>query len=401
MPISTPLRNQRQMIMANQFRYIAENWGKQMKKKEEAKATTPANDPNLSQEGERTDEAAAPNDQEEVQQPSLEDPNSDSQQDADGDTTTISCQTSTHLKTYPLIQETNKFIDDFPITKAIKSTTFPTLKSIGGFAHSQSLLKPIITTVDELGESTLSTAENWMPCLKTAHWEDVLDTVKAPIISTDDAIKNAAIATNDCVEMRILTPTRTMVRNGRAYYNEHLYDTKGKPLIRSSLDPIFKPINHQIEIFTLKNFQESEPISDEYTSEIERNLYLSIDLIDRSIPVVEKKIVDAVMIPCNMKSHAFDVYNENLTKQDGNTLASSMKATYNTSIDLSTEVWDETTGLWKKIWNSDRSNEESENHDVLESNPTGNHEVSENKDVKGEADKIDSNVNDHADPKLN
>lgn len=270
--------------------------------------------------------------------------------DPDAQEEPAACQTSDHMKTYPMVQETSTFVNEFPITKAIINTSSPIFKPVGEFIHSQSLLKPIVRTVDGFGVSTLTTAENWCPSIKSATWNDLLVSVKKPIVHTDEMIKNASIATNDCIENNVLTPTRKFVRDGRAYYNEHLYDTKGKPLLRSSLDPVFRPVNYQLENFTLTNLPEGEPISTEYTSEIEKNVYLSINLVERSIPVIGNKVVETVMVPCNYTLHVFDVYNENLEKQGETPITSSVMATYNTSLDLTNEVSSEIVSLWNKVW---------------------------------------------------
>lgn len=279
------------------------------------------------------------------------------------------CQTTEHLKSYPIINETSTFVNEFAITKAAINSSIPIIKPIAEFIHSQSLLKPIVQTVDNFGNSTLNSVESVAPCLKTATWEDVLVSIKTPIVQTDEAIKDAFTATGDCMENNLIAPTRRFVRNGRAYYNEKLYDTKGKPLLRSSLDPVFRPVNYHMENFTLTNLPEGEPVMVEYSSEVERNVYLSMNLIERAIPVMGNKVVECLMVPCNYTIHVFDVYNDNLDKIEPS-FNSSIKATYNTSVDLTNEAISETTTLWKKVWNGKSEEVEEPAGEVIETRIT-------------------------------
>ncbi|CCH43400.1 Sporulation-specific protein [Wickerhamomyces ciferrii] len=266
-------------------------------------------------------------------------------QAADDDEPAI-CQTSEHLKSYPLIKEAV----DMEIVKAIRGTSNPILKPVGEWLHSQSFLKPIIRNTDGVVVSTLDKVEQTVPSIKTVTWKDVGDSIAYPFKQSSVAIETAKHSSGDFIGDKILLPTREYARKGRAYYNEHLYDTQGKPLLRSSLDPVCRPINYQIEDFTLKNFPKGEPVSNDYSSEVERGLWLTYDLMERAIPVAEQEVFDGIMAPCNYTSHAFEVYNEHLAKQEGNIFNSSIQATYNTSVDLTNEVISETTSAWNKIW---------------------------------------------------
>lgn len=261
------------------------------------------------------------------------------------------CQTSDRLKSYPLLKEASDSFNEFGIIKAIKNSSVPVFKPIGEFINSQSLLRPIVQTVDGVGVSTLNGIERVVPCFKTMTSDDVLVGIKTPIVRADQTVKGAVTATSDCVENNIVSPTRKLVRDSRAFYNEKLYDTKGKPLLRSSFDPVFRPINYQLENFTLTNLPEGEPVMVEYSSEVERNVYLSINFVDRLIPAVENKIVGCLMVPCNYTTHVVEVYNENLNKELELSVNSSIKAIYNTTVELTNEAISESTSLWRKVWN--------------------------------------------------
>lgn len=272
-----------------------------------------------------------------------------------------------HLESYPMVKETKQFLDSFPITTSIKKTSLPIIEPILKFTESQSFLKLILENSDKLGDSTLNQIDWLLPVTKSLTFEEFYEDVSSPIIKTDKLIKDAIVSANDSIEKNLISPTKNSVKEFRSFYNKKVYDTHGKPLLRSSLDPIFKPINSKVENYTNEILPVGEKVSNEFSSEIERNLYLNLEFGKRSIPVINEAVVSTIKTPCNLTNHVFEVYNENLqkfsdvetqqdeTKTSIDAINSSIKATINTSKELTDEVVNHTVEAWNKLFKKTES----------------------------------------------
>jgi sporulation-specific protein 4 len=261
-------------------------------------------------------------------------------------------QTTTHIASYPLIRETLNLVETIPGVRVLKVTTQSLADPIVGFVFFNGLIQPIVKTIDDFGVQTLGTVDSFVPCITTVGYNEVGELIKSPFISTDQTVRAVVVSTNDAFDFNIKEPTKKLVHTARGYYNAHVYDTQGKPLLRSSVDPIFRPINRAVDEFISKNLPEGgQPVSKDFSSEVERNFWLTWDLNKRSIPVITGKINEVFMAPCTYTKHALDVFHDNLNRQEKKTVGSSIIATYNSSIDLAEEAWTKVAdSTWKKAF---------------------------------------------------
>lgn len=264
----------------------------------------------------------------------------------------LKSQTVAHITSYPLIRESLDVVEAIPGVRVVKLKTESLADPIVGFLFHNGFIQPIFKAVDDFGNQTLGTIDNFVPSIKTTGYIEVGEMAKAPFVYADDTIRAVVVATNDAIDVNILEPTKKLVHDTRAYYNKNIYDTKGKPLLRSSVDPVFRPINQAVDEFISTHLpREGEAISQEFSSEIERNLWLTWDLKKRSIPVIAGKINEAICSPFTYSKHVLDVYNDNLNKQEQKSVSSSIVATYNSSLDLVEEAWSKVTdSTWNKVF---------------------------------------------------
>lgn len=270
---------------------------------------------------------------------------SDVPADSVPEATATNCNTTAHLMSYPLVKETVELVEKIPGVSTIESASKP----VAEFMHEQSLLKPAVDTIDKMGSSALEMTENVVPCMKTVGYEDIANTIEAPFIAASDGVKKCTQWTNETVEENVCSPSKQLIKDFRAYYNEHLYDTKGKPLLRSSMDPLVRPVNSYMESMAKNYLPETEPMTHEFSSEIEKNMFLSYDITKRSIPVVMNKKLEIVMSPYNYTMHAVDIFKDNWAKQSPGSIMSPLNATYNSSIDLASEAWTSTMNVFNGV----------------------------------------------------
>lgn len=144
----------------------------------------------------------------------------------------------------------------------------------------------VVKSLDESSNKILTSVDSALPefFFRTPSKDNV---VASTIDTTVDASTSTAVAANEsktsvvapaveepeCVsfyETHLHTPVHNMAMTVRKQYSA-IYDTHGKALIRSSLDPLVLPINTQLESFIETNFPKSVKVGKTgYSSEISR-----------------------------------------------------------------------------------------------------------------------------------
>lgn len=227
----------------------------------------------------------------------------------------IPLKTFDHIKSYPLVQETRSFLYEVPAARIVHANTKPWLKSILESKLMQIAL-PVTNTVDTVANSSLNLTEKIVPSLKTKTYQKLSQEALLPYTYTKKYGKQATDKTVSLVDQNVYRPTHNQVLKFRKYYNEKIYDTKGKPLVRSSLDPITAPLNNFFQNNYVKWLPEGKDVPrDGYSSELNRSVALVINFFSRSIPVLEKNVIDTGMMPCYYFIHANKVLNKSLDKQ--------------------------------------------------------------------------------------
>lgn len=227
----------------------------------------------------------------------------------------IPLKTVDHIKSYPLVQQTRSLLHEVPAARILHANTKPWLKSLLESKVMQ-LALPLTNTVDSVTNSSLNLTEKAVPSLKTKTYQKLGEEALLPYTYTKKYGKQATNKTVSLGNQNVYQPAHNQVLKFRKYYNEKLYDTKGKPLVRSSLDPLTAPLNNMFEHTYIKWFPHGKDVPKQgYSSELNRSVALVINFFSRSIPVLEKNVFDTGMLPCNYVIHANKVLNKSLDKQ--------------------------------------------------------------------------------------
>lgn len=252
--------------------------------------------------------------------------------------TTIPSKTVDHINSYPLVQQTRSFLYGIPAARILHANTKPLVKSVLESKMMQ-LALPVTNTVDTVANSSLNLTEKVVPSLKTKTYQRLAEEAKLPYNYTKKYGKQATNKTVALADRKVYQPAHNQVLKFRKYYNGKVYDTKGKPLVRGSLDPVTGPINNLFENLYVKWFPDGTPVSKEgYSSELNRSVALVINFFSRSIPVLEKRIIDTSMLPCHYVLHANSVFNKSLDKQPSLGMKNSWKASKDAISELEKEA---------------------------------------------------------------
>lgn len=232
-----------------------------------------------------------------------------------GKSKVIPSKTIDHVRSYPLVQQTRSFLYQIPVARVVIANTKPVVKQVLESKPLQ-LVLPVTNLVDTMANSSLNLTEKVIPSLKVKTYQRLGEEAMIPYTLT---VKYSKIVTNQTVslvEKNVYNPAHEQVLKFRKYYNEKFYDTQGKPLIRSTFDPVTGPVNNVFENLTIKYFPEGKEVSkDGYSSELNRSFALLLNFISRTAPIVERRVLNVAWLPCNYVVHVNDVFNKSLDKQ--------------------------------------------------------------------------------------
>ena len=200
-------------------------------------------------------------------------------------------------------------------------------------------VSPVTNIVDNMVDSSLNLTDKVIPSIKTKTYQKLGEEVSLPYTFTKKYTKQATKATINTGNNYVYKPTHNQILKFRKFYNEKIIDTKGKPLVRGTLDPIISPINKLIENTTHKYLPKGENVPiDKFSCQFDRSFALGWDIIVRSIPVINGEISKTVMRPCNYIGYSNSVYNKHLNNQTDLSLKNSFVATKNATSELEREI---------------------------------------------------------------
>ncbi|SCU91624.1 LAME_0E13212g1_1 [Lachancea meyersii CBS 8951] len=231
-----------------------------------------------------------------------------------------------HVKSYPLVKQTHRFLAQLPATRVILANTRPVYKRVASSKPAQ-WVSPATRMVDSIADRGLEATDNWVPCLKTKTYQDLYHDAATPFVYTKDMVVKVTVAAADAADNYVYEPTHTQVIRFRKFYNAKIYDTNGKPLLRSSVDPFVAPYNKKLEKMTKHHFPEGKEVpTSGFSSEISRTVALTDNLLRRMSPVAQERLVNFVLMPCRYAQHVNAVFNENLDKQESLSISNSWSA---------------------------------------------------------------------------
>ncbi|KAM3160261.1 Sporulation-specific protein 4 [Lachancea thermotolerans] len=230
-------------------------------------------------------------------------------------------------KTFPLLQQTHEFLTQLPACRVLEANAKPILSSIASSKPAKWML-PAAKMADNIADKGLELAESWAPSLKTKTYQDLRHDALVPFNYSKETVGKAANATLGAADTYVYEPAHAHMSAFRQFYNEKVYDTNGRPLVRGSIDPLVGPCNQRLEAVTKAYFPDGEEVpSNGYSTEVSRTLALSVNFVQRMAPWANRKVTDLALAPYNYASHVNAVFNGNLDKQESLSLANSWTAT--------------------------------------------------------------------------
>lgn len=151
-------------------------------------------------------------------------------------------KTVDHLAKYPLVQQTSDFVYSYPGTKMVVGSLKPIVES-SIVVKSFSLFKPCANAVDTLTDKSLNIVDKFVPSLQTQTYQTLSDEILKPVVATKTKINDATTNIKDFTISHGVEPVHEKIIEFRKFYNEKVYDTQGKPIIRGKFDSIVNPCN--------------------------------------------------------------------------------------------------------------------------------------------------------------
>ncbi|SCU89999.1 LADA_0F01156g1_1 [Lachancea dasiensis] len=245
-----------------------------------------------------------------------------------------------HVKSYPLVKQTHDFFVQLPATRILVANTKPVYDSVANSKPAR-WVAPVTRMVDSVADKGLEMTDKLMPSLKSKTYHDLRQDAASPFVFTRNAVVKATNATVSAADTYVYEPTHNKVMKFRQFYNAKLYDTHGKPLVRSSMDPLVAPCNQRLENMTKSYFPVGREVSTNgFSSEISRTLALSNNLLQRMSPIAQRKLVNFVMAPCTYTQHVNEVFNKKLDEQEDLGIANSWNASKGAISTLNKETLD-------------------------------------------------------------
>lgn len=250
----------------------------------------------------------------------------------------VSYKTIEHINGYPLVQQTKEILDAVAVARVIKANTLPTANAILS-SKPVKFVEPVTKIVDNMANTSLNLTEKVVPSLKTKTYQRLGEEAMIPYNLTSSAVGKTVDTTVSLAENYIYEPTHNQILKFRQFYNEKVYDTHGKPLIRGSMDPVVSPCNKWYESWIKATLPEGQEVpTNGFSNELDRSFALTFNLIQRFIPVFNKKTKETLWAPCNYVKHVNEVLNVNLDKQEDLSIPKSWTATKDSVQELNHET---------------------------------------------------------------
>lgn len=226
-----------------------------------------------------------------------------------------------HLATYPSVAAVASLAASVPVVKIFVSNAIPVAMYLNERSKpvTEPVVKratPIISKVDQLGDDLLSNVDKKFPQLKTTQPSDVVSLATKPV----DQARNTAVsygdAAKDAVTHRVIDPIKSATHKARAQYAK-VYDTQGKALIRSRIDPLVLPLNDRLAVVIEEYFPQAGDTtnadltsSDEVSNQLSRSWRLALTAYRRATPAVVNQANHVIEIPAATTHHIHQIYEE-------------------------------------------------------------------------------------------
>lgn len=100
---------------------------------------------------------------------------------------------------------------------------------------------------------------------------------------------------------------RQVTHSARRQYSR-IYDNNGRPVLRSSLDPLLRPCNDRVENVITDYLPAEQLKAKQYTNELSRSIRLGRTAMERSIPMIREGAAIVAKVPTALTYHVREVY---------------------------------------------------------------------------------------------
>lgn len=231
-----------------------------------------------------------------------------------------------HLKSYRLYSEGKSAALDIAIIRVIDANVKPIMKSI---RDSRILLSTrfITNSIDRVTLSMILLGERMLPSMKTIGTKDIWRSIATPVVVPIRLAIDVQHAAIETATYFVYRPYHNELTRFRHFYNRKLIDTKNKPLIRGSVDPIIKPLNDSIENIVMGRFPDLlAKQRKDFCCETSRSTMLVYVATEGSKLATVQHMKHKMMMPCVMIRKSNEIFNEHLDKQEDLGMRSVLKA---------------------------------------------------------------------------
>ncbi|GME94313.1 unnamed protein product [Ambrosiozyma monospora] len=169
-------------------------------------------------------------------------------------------KTYTHIKEYPIANSWIRIAGYVPAPHVVRSRLYQT-------AYSPPM-RDYTMSVDNVIDQYLNQVDETVPAVRTLRMRDIRDTLTNPFTTLASRMNESANSFVGLFNRQVSDPARSFVQDVRKSYAP-LHDTHGRPLVRSQVDPLLKPINTRVESLINRRYNGiGDPISSPYTNEL-------------------------------------------------------------------------------------------------------------------------------------
>lgn len=237
-----------------------------------------------------------------------------------GDGLTAQSLFMAHLATYPAVAAVAGLAASFPVVKIFASNAVPLLMAMRDRSKpvSDPVVKhatPVLERVDKFGDDLLTNVDKHFPQLQNTQPEDVYEYARKPVTTARSAATAYSNAARGALSARVVGPIKQVSKNARVQY-ARVYDTKGRALIRSRLDPIILPLNDRLEGIIVDYLPEGEelPSAEQLSNELSRTWRLARVVYRRARPALSEQAANVATIPKATRTHVREVYEDEISK---------------------------------------------------------------------------------------
>lgn len=232
-----------------------------------------------------------------------------------------------HLASYPAVAAATGLAGSFPVAKMFVSNGVPLLKYIQEKSTDNRRIEPVYKKVkpvakrfDRFGDEVLTSIDRRFPQLKTAEPIQIVGLVKEPAKKARRRVSTYQKKSGNRLNKRVVKPLKTFSKSARSQYNR-VYDTNGKALLRSRLDPLVLPFNNRLENLIVDYLPQGQalPNRSNLSNELSRSWRLARTATNRARPVVRQQFNTARTVPLVATNRVNEVYNNNAVRYNTNT----------------------------------------------------------------------------------